>query len=245
MQGETILIFNGHCGMCRTLANQINSISMKKISVVPLGSREAEDLLHEFYPNGHPFSYFLIERRNGKAETHAGFGAIMKLARLLPLGGSIRAPYTFMHYKAHGTLTSERMLMTNQSKTINKQRVSSPDRRSFIRVMIAGAAGMAVAGVGMGSGGLFQQRVAEAAAKQSVNGQLPKSFVVSVPHLPNNPDCGLFGCSCGSDTWCYFCTTLNNVTGCYKCCQLVPSCNFECYTPPVNYDCSGECAPLP
>ncbi len=57
-----IVVYDGKCDICRQLASKINNLSGDDVSILPLESQDAQELLERFYPEdpGHDF-YFVNE----------------------------------------------------------------------------------------------------------------------------------------------------------------------------------------
>ena len=80
---KAILIYEHGCNFCRRLARITKILSGEKIKLIPYGSHLAEELLKAFYPDGHPYSYFLITA-NGYLYT--GFKAILRWLKIFLVG---------------------------------------------------------------------------------------------------------------------------------------------------------------
>ncbi|MGQ4891559.1 MAG: hypothetical protein ACP6IP_03620 [Candidatus Njordarchaeia archaeon] len=78
-----ILIYEHNCNFCRRMAKLTKILSGEKIELVPYGSKQAEELLKVFYPNGHPYSFFLITL---DGYLYTGFKAILRWLKLFLVG---------------------------------------------------------------------------------------------------------------------------------------------------------------
>src|SRR5207249_6927889 len=87
---DKFLIFNGTCGVCAILASTLHELSDGRIELVKFQSSHAEELLAPFYPDGPPFSFFLVERRKGNWVCRKGTRTALRLARLLTPIRSLR-----------------------------------------------------------------------------------------------------------------------------------------------------------
>jgi predicted DCC family thiol-disulfide oxidoreductase YuxK len=227
---EKIVVFNGNCPMCADLARQIEHEAGARIRTVSLTSEEGKSILKRFYPDGHPFSYFLVEEVDGRLMCHKGTGVVLRLASILPLSGSIMLLYTYMHYRAHGSMATNRIISPIHEEIA--QQDSDPQRRYFLRVMFAGGLGLVLASIGLANIGSAQANVVKIAPQQAVNAQSTGTSKGIAP------DCIDYGCACGSGSYCYHCLSDGN---CYQCCQLLPTCNFNCTF--LHYGCGYPCMP--
>jgi len=224
------VIYNDCCGMCRTLATQIADFSDRTIELVPLKSRKGESILKQFYPEKTPHSYFVVEVRDGRTKVSKGTIAALRLAKRLSFSQSLRLLYTYLHYRAHSNLTTEKILSTDHPKDV--ELTAGSGRREFMRMVVAGSAAMALAAIGIGGSNPVQARLANAISQSTAKGQLPLPERVTI----SLPQCIDYGCSCvGANYTCLQC--IGGVIFC--CCQYVPSCNFDCKRSyrPCGYPC--------
>jgi hypothetical protein len=78
-----ILLYNDECSLCRLLATTIHELSDNKISIKPLNNEKAMYILNKFYPNGHPYTYYLIEKIEGYYKIKRGFSAGINIFRII------------------------------------------------------------------------------------------------------------------------------------------------------------------
>jgi len=258
MQGETVLIFNGHCGMCRTLASQIDAYSHGRISVIPLCSNEAKTLLKPFYPQENPFGYFLVEKQDNNSKMWQGRAAALRLGRHLPIAGSARVLATYLRFQF------------TQSKVVGRSRESQPqsldshplkERREFLRTAFAGAGalvlGWALAGIPVAKGSGAKEHLLppiKLDKSMLIDGKMPKHLVISpqgqvleaynedrpIPVSPNSPDCLCFPCACcGENPNCCVCVYQGDQNLCYYECS---DCNGHIYLDgSTGYPCGLGC----
>lgn len=220
--------------MCRALASKIESSSQGKISVIPLMSNEAESLLKQFYPNDHPFSYFLIEKRNGHPKLWRGSKAAVRLCRHLPIWASAQLVATYLSFRVAG-YKFRAQTMKEQIRSQNSQPLRQ--RRQLMHAALLGGIALALGsilpqfpvGVYGSTGNTHLTKLPTLMLNKSVliDGKLPKHIIVSRsgqileaynefrPAPPKSPDCLCFPCPCCNDYGCCMCMA----DGCFTCCQ--------------------------
>lgn len=74
-----LLVYDGKCSICRTLAYKIHFLTDKRVEIQSLHSPEAQEALGRFYPDGWEQDFYLI--KNGSCRK--GVRALPRLARSL------------------------------------------------------------------------------------------------------------------------------------------------------------------
>jgi predicted DCC family thiol-disulfide oxidoreductase YuxK len=59
-----VLIFNGDCGKCSSLANLIDDLAPAPLELVSIHDRRAAEVLDEAFPSGWRFAPYLVVERN-------------------------------------------------------------------------------------------------------------------------------------------------------------------------------------
>lgn len=235
-QDELVLIFDGNCETCRKLSSQIAVYSRGQISVIPLHSNEAETLLKQFFPKGHPHSYFLIEKQDGSSIMWQGRRAALRLGRSLPIAGSAKALVTYLQFRA----AQSKVLGGNGRKGPQSLDSRPPKgRREFLLGAFAGTAALMLGGVLAGIPVAYSSAVKEQALPQKIwldksfliDGKMPKHLIVSPRGqileaynedrpIPASTDCACFPCACcGQQPNCCACVCSVEGDMCYYVCN--------------------------
>ena len=236
VQGESVLIFDGNCGMCRKLSSQIAAYSHEQISVIPLRSNEAETLLKQFFPKGRPHNYFLIEKRDGNSKMWQGRRAALRLGRRLPIAGSARVLVTYLQFR------TTRSRVIGRSGKIGLQSLDNhppKERREFLRGAFAGTAalmlGWVLTGIPVAHGSVAKEHALPQKiwldSSFLIDGRMPKHLVISPQGqvieaynedrpVPSSPDCACFPCACcGQQPNCCACVCSAEGDLCYYVCN--------------------------
>ena len=256
---HAIIIFNGSCGMCETLASEINSASQGSISVIPLRTDKAEALLRQFYPNGHPFGYFLIEERDGHSKISQGTAAALRLSTYLSISDSLRVLGRYLHFRAVGNRFT-RKLVARQARPVSNYPIRQ--RRELLRTAFVGGIALALGGFSSGlpvaaalgsKGHLTKLPPVRLDKSLLINGKMPNHVSLSPTgevlevynewRPVNSPDCICLGCPCCPAYSCCECmNTGGGEVACYVCCQTCDGV-YECSLSEFNCDPGTCCNP--
>ncbi|HYF65016.1 MAG TPA: twin-arginine translocation signal domain-containing protein [Herpetosiphonaceae bacterium] len=81
------LVFDATCSVCTHLAEEIEENTNSKLSIISIHGCEAKAMLDNVFPNGWDFAPYLICERPKGLQAWKGWGATIRLGRLLgPIG---------------------------------------------------------------------------------------------------------------------------------------------------------------
>jgi hypothetical protein len=234
------MIFNGSCSSCTLLAKQAKEFSNGLVNVIPFSTESAQKMLANFYPHGAPFDYYLIETNSGNSVCRKGNRAMLRLPKYVGYHGTLKMLETYLHYRSHSTTVGDKIVATAHQKSHEGALIDN--RRTFMRILLAGGIAIAVAKTGIlaiqssaqssvvgngskalpllknsGSISLYaKEKIHEANVAAKAAGLPPPTSI----HIPNVPDC-IYQCPCSS----YYCVACQDDV-CWCCCM--DGCGMNC-----------------
>lgn len=252
-----LLLFNGACSFCASLAENICNSASTKLEILPLQSDRANNLLKEIYPNGAEFTFYFIYEETTPKKSYKGLVASIQLFKIVPLTKFLLFVGMYLNY-----------WWKRKKGSIDKVGVSHKEidlgRRNFVKSFAllplfflltkfpttSGFNSMDHSKVKMTLPETIREKIGMAINENIKNG---KTFPMEV--TIDDPDCISASCQCTNPTsYCCYCNIISYPvgvcvaacqSGCgrfnvFTCCGISSGCSSdsECYT----CFCDGGCA---
>ncbi|MEM0481973.1 MAG: hypothetical protein QXM16_03680 [Nitrososphaerota archaeon] len=96
---RSYLLYNDGCVICRELAAKVQEYSRHPLQILPLTSREAQELISQTYGEKPPDSFFYIIQDGDRIKALHGVRAALRIGAAVGVTNSIRLLGVYLDYR--------------------------------------------------------------------------------------------------------------------------------------------------